>query len=379
MSIDVAACIGELLYTQSSVIIPGIGGFVAKYQEAAIDQVQGQIAPPSTTINFNSNLVTNDGVLVNHIKNKYQISYEESKAMVEKFVEDTKAGLNNRKTIVFPKVGKLYKDYKEELQFLTDHHNFNAESFGLPSVQFYPVLKDKKKSAAPITPTLVPKTPVTHSNPTTAKTALAATWLDKFTNWFQGALPYVAAVIIAFVAIGLYFVLRDEPKPNPAIADKMETDIRINQKPNSDKGAKTSISGEDEDEIIDDFDSEVQTMDEEDEDDHKNTNSNNHNYADNDTYDYEKGSTDTEGSTIRPGQKSAIIIVGGFSSRANAQKRAQDIYKAGYEAYIDKKNKLNRVGILFPYETEDDINKVLRFAKRKFDKAAWILPDEQRQ
>lgn len=366
MSIDVAACIGELLYTHSSVIIPGVGGFVSKYQEAAIDQVQGQIAPPSTTINFNSNLVTNDGILINHIKNKYNIPYEDAKDMVEKFVQDTQAALNNRKTIVLPKVGKLYKDYKEEIQFLTDHHNFNADSFGLPAVQFYPVLRDKK----PPVPSPTPQ--VSRTTTTTATKAAAATnWLDTFTDWFQKALPFIAAVVLVLIAVTVYFVLKDNPKPASPLADNTESNIRLNQKPNSEKDTNTSISGEDDDEIIDDFDTEVNTIGEDDDDsvgDNKGGIS-----------DDSEDNRNTEGITLHPDQKSAIIIVGGFSSRANAQKRAEEISKSGYTAYIDKKNNLNRVGILFPYDTEEDINKVLRYAKRKFDSNAWILPKEQWQ
>ena len=42
-----------------------------------------------------------------------------------------------------PGVGRLYKDFESNIQFIPDSTNFNKDSFGLPTIKFYPILRDK--------------------------------------------------------------------------------------------------------------------------------------------------------------------------------------------------------------------------------------------
>ena len=60
---DIGQCIAELLYEQESVSLPGLGSFTSRYKPAAIDHVQGKLSPPTKEIEFNANLVLDDGLL----------------------------------------------------------------------------------------------------------------------------------------------------------------------------------------------------------------------------------------------------------------------------------------------------------------------------
>ena len=60
-------------------------------------------------------------------------------------MKGVKAAIERREIVVFPKVGRLYKDYEQNLQFLADNTNFNVDSFGLPDVQFYPITQSSEK------------------------------------------------------------------------------------------------------------------------------------------------------------------------------------------------------------------------------------------
>ena len=67
------------------------------------------------------------------------------------------------------------------------------------------------------------------------------------------------------------------------------------------------------------------------------------------------------------------MIIGAFSRKKGAEKRIKQIYELGYDAYQDKKNGLNRVGVQFAYESSRDIQKVTRKLKQRFDVKPWIL------
>ena len=69
--------ISELLYIEDCIIIPDFGGFIVNDKSATINEKSGEIAPPSKTILFNSQLVNNDGLLINHIAKEENISHKE--------------------------------------------------------------------------------------------------------------------------------------------------------------------------------------------------------------------------------------------------------------------------------------------------------------
>ena len=55
--------------------------------------------------------------------------------------------------------------------------------------------------------------------------------------------------------------------------------------------------------------------------------------------------------------------------------RINEINDLGYDAYHDKKDGLNRVGVRFEYQQKDEINRVLNRMRNEFDRHAWILSE----
>ena len=86
MNIDVAKAIKELLYTNEAVILPGLGGFTGSPVSAVVDYVQGSVQPPSRKLEFNPNLVINDGILVNHIQKSEVITAQEATVAIDNYV-----------------------------------------------------------------------------------------------------------------------------------------------------------------------------------------------------------------------------------------------------------------------------------------------------
>jgi hypothetical protein len=109
--------ISDLLYSYDCVIVPEFGGFVANYAPAQIQAVQHKFTPPSKKISFNKNLNNNDGLLTNHIAERRSISYDEANTIIRSFVSKSLAGLNQGDKIQIEKVGVLYLDPEQNIQF----------------------------------------------------------------------------------------------------------------------------------------------------------------------------------------------------------------------------------------------------------------------
>ncbi len=332
MQIDVGAYIADLLYEHDSVNVPGLGGFQSQYKPAEIDRVQGKLHPPSKDLHFNENLVVNDGLLINYISKKHQLSYAEAEQAVEEYVQGVKQAIEKREIIIFPRVGRLYRDYENKLQFLPDNTNFNTEAFGLPTVQFNPVSQGNKSAVA--------GTEKTDSSPAAVppEKMLTATIAD----WFQRYLPYIGALSVIIVGVGIFLFLRDRDAAETS-QEKTPTP-RINQKP-SREGSGEDIASLDDPEDVSDMESEA----------------------------VDPNPLDTEGSTPRPGQKYAIIAIGLFRDAGNVNKLSREIFKAGYQAYTEPVGRLTRVGVRVSYDSERELERALEDIRNQFNSDAFVF------
>src|SRR5512136_2737677 len=84
---DIGKYIKELLLLHDCVILPGLGGFVANYRSAEINEKLKIISPPSKSILFNRNLSHNDGLLIVHISKKTGLGYKDIEKLVKEFTE----------------------------------------------------------------------------------------------------------------------------------------------------------------------------------------------------------------------------------------------------------------------------------------------------
>ncbi len=151
--------IADLLYSYDCVIVPEFGGFVANYAPAQVHAIQHKFTPPSKKISFNKNLTNNDGLLGNHIAERRSITYHEANELVKAFVNQSVSGLKQGDKIHIEKVGTLYLDPEQNIQFKAEESNdFLLDSFGLKSFRSSPIkragaeerIKEKIKEQAPI-------------------------------------------------------------------------------------------------------------------------------------------------------------------------------------------------------------------------------------
>lgn len=160
MNTSISEDIKELIFEHGSVVIPGLGAFSSGYKSATIDSIQGQLSPPSLEITFDPNKIINDGVLLDYLKRKYQISTQDAQSRIDTFNENALQTFKNHEILVITDVGRLYKDYTDKIRFLPETTNFNQETFGLPAVQFYPVSRSKPEVTVPTTSAEILEKPI---------------------------------------------------------------------------------------------------------------------------------------------------------------------------------------------------------------------------
>lgn len=137
---DISLFISELLFRNDCVIVPGFGGFVAHYAPAKIHPVNHSFSPPSKNILFNSKLVRDDGLLIDHIAEKQRISYGEAKKLVEDFARRVMSRLSSGEVALFKNIGNLQQDSMGKILFTPDDSvNYLDEAFGLPEFVSPPI------------------------------------------------------------------------------------------------------------------------------------------------------------------------------------------------------------------------------------------------
>ena len=85
----------ELLYDNECVIVADFGAFITQIHSAVIDYTNNRFTPPYKEIIFNNKLVADDGLLVDFISKKENITKEEATEKektpeIENAIEDNK-------------------------------------------------------------------------------------------------------------------------------------------------------------------------------------------------------------------------------------------------------------------------------------------------
>jgi hypothetical protein len=132
MNKSVEHYISELLFLHDCVILPDFGGFVGNPQSAKLNKTTGILSPPSKQILFNSNLKTNDGLLITHISNQEGITQEIAKQNVITFANENNNKLAVSKALRIDKIGLFTLGKEENIIFLQDSaNNYSLDAFGM--------------------------------------------------------------------------------------------------------------------------------------------------------------------------------------------------------------------------------------------------------
>lgn len=138
--------IAQLLYRYQCVTIPGFGAFITNIVSAEVNVFTNTFSPPRKNISFNFNLQSNDGLLVNHIAQSEELSYENANHLVHREVEKWKLQLQADKQLILQDIGTINRNTSDLLSFVPfEHSNYLPTSFGLNSY-VSPIIKREIES-----------------------------------------------------------------------------------------------------------------------------------------------------------------------------------------------------------------------------------------
>ncbi len=105
--IELSRHIECLLVKHNCVIIPGLGGFVTQYVPARLIQEESLYLPPYRSIGFNSELLHNDGLLIQSYMQAYDTNYSETLGIIGSAVQQMKSELQERGFVEMSGIGRL--------------------------------------------------------------------------------------------------------------------------------------------------------------------------------------------------------------------------------------------------------------------------------
>ncbi len=138
--------IAELLYRYDCVVVPDFGAFLTQRKSAIIQEGTNAFYPPSKVISFNSQLASNDGLLVSYMADDAETTYEIALQEIAATVANWKKQLKKGERILFEGIGELWRNSEGKIQFEpTTKINYLTSSFGLSSFVSTPVVREVLK------------------------------------------------------------------------------------------------------------------------------------------------------------------------------------------------------------------------------------------
>lgn len=125
--------IENLLLTHECVIIPGVGGFVTRYEAPFFSDDKTEIFPPYRSVSFNSQLRENDGLLTQSYMAAYDTNYPKALSLVEKDVRALIEKINAEGGCHIASIGTLQYTRSRALLFTPDSEAgfYSKELYGL--------------------------------------------------------------------------------------------------------------------------------------------------------------------------------------------------------------------------------------------------------
>ena len=129
-----AKMVGELILDHDEVALPGLGTFVAEMVPASFSDKGFTINPPYRKLSFRQR-ESGDRSLVDFYASVNHVDQVQAERMISRFVGELRSELTSKKSIVFPKLGKLRATRENHFFFVPDEElSIYPEGFGLVPV-----------------------------------------------------------------------------------------------------------------------------------------------------------------------------------------------------------------------------------------------------
>ena len=339
----------QLIMERDTVILPGFGALETRYEPATFDYVQGKLHPPNKSLTFNANLRLNDGTLIRHVQQTENSDYAVAKTRVEDFVESLKTQLAAGETIHVPGIGKFFLDLNQKTHFLPEGQaQLYPATYGLPTIDAQPVQRTAASAAA----TAEAAAPTATQHPGTI--VLRPSRSAGLANFFVRALPFLLVLAIALIGYTVYKIQDTDGEPYVRNVNQE----RINRKPGiPTENAEIPLTSEsdysdtedlsDLDEVLPEATPPVRRR-------------------------------DTEASTLEPGRRADVIVVGTFGNPRYAERMLQRVSEDGYDAWSDRlPNGLRRIGINIAFSSDVEKRERLETMRDRYTRSAYLLSEKE--
>jgi cell division septation protein DedD len=327
--------------------------------------VTGKMTPPALDIQFDSNQTTDDGILVDFLKSKYSATTAEVQEAISYFNKTAYEAFEKHEILAVPEVGRFYKDFTEGIRFLPEKTNFNIDSFGLPTLQYYPVSRTRvemenaiekmtEKPTAKITsaPMEMPKDePLPQSIDTVGSPTLLNDSQDEGNGFlWKSLIPFAAVAMVAFLVIFIYNMSQNKENTEGPAIDNMN----VNTKPPKERQAQNTPPPP-----VAQAPAPAQPKQTEP------TVANENMIKDNIKPDE---SAVTNVVVTPPEGEKAVIIIGGFANKSNIKKLKDYIAKNNFGLYERKSGGMTVIGAEVIYKDKKELRALLnRFRARYGD------------
>ena len=136
--------ISELLYDHECVVVPEFGAFITKECPATLDYVNHRLTPPSKELAFNGQLLSDDGLLVDHVAKRQNVTRNVASQMVHDFAMRSLAVVEASGVLRLDGMGILSRVNDKDYVFQLDGNlNLFGDAFGLTSFTVQPIYRSE--------------------------------------------------------------------------------------------------------------------------------------------------------------------------------------------------------------------------------------------
>jgi len=361
----VARYIKELLQESDEVIVQDLGTFHTSYYSAEIHPVSHAFSAPNKNISFQTKIKTSNFLLENYIAQKENISFEEAKEEIQKFVSTLKVNLGVEKRFALEDLGEFVLQVTDEIEFKQNKQaNILKDSFGLPEIYAKPIDKNGAAPKGVATPNQTKK--ISTANQKIPTEEPKSTW---GTVAAIGSLAFVVLAVVYVVAVdsslnpfNALLGRKSEKKENKKQEEKILVQTETKQ--------ETQNAREENNQQVTDTEpnkSEETTQKPQEAQDK---------VVEEKKVEEKTNKTQGDGILLENKTNQFYIVIGGFASQNNAYKKVREAKAKGVENVkivppFDTK-RLYRVAV-GAFATREQAEANLEEIKNTFNIEAWVL------
>ena len=152
MDIDLLSkMVKDLILDNDEVSLPGVGTFVAELVPSTFSDKGYTINPPYRRLYFRQRKDTSDTALVNLYAKSNNLDYERAKQIIDDFLGEMKDVLKQKKTIIFPGLGRLRATKENNIFFVADEDlDIYPSGFGLGPISLKTHVETSEEVAAAV-------------------------------------------------------------------------------------------------------------------------------------------------------------------------------------------------------------------------------------